>query len=236
MIYCVCNALIFTENLVGQVSETENSLATHQLWVDFNPHFYVSEKFEYFGDAGYRTDLQNNLWNEIFARPSLRYRLNDLWELLGGIGFFYVLNKNISDRFEIRLWQGLQLNWPRFEKIRIKNLLRFEERFSYITDNWSSSTAFRVRYKLSGKWDFLKIHSHCFWYIPMYIEIFYPVGNEIEEVFRNRSRAGLGLGYNQSAEWSFAFNFILQTSRTSVNEELIVSDYVYQINIRKNIN
>ena len=176
-----------------QLNEEDNSPVNSQLWVDFYPHFYVAEKFEYYGDTGYHTSLEDNLWNWIYMRPSMRYHLNELLELHGGIGFFYIYEEIISNRFEIRPWQGLQLNWPNFEKFRIKNLLKLEERIYYLTEDWSSSFELRLRYKISGRWDISKFNRYRFLYIPMYIEVFIPVADDIVEIFRNRGRAGIGL-------------------------------------------
>ena len=69
--------------------------------------------------------------------------------------------------------------------------------------------------------------------IPFYMEMFFPIGSEIEEIFQNRGRAGIGLGYNASAIWRFSFIFNWQTSRSAVDEDFKVTDYAYQIKIRK---
>lgn len=154
----------------------------------------------------------------------------------GGIGLFYIYNLTKINRFEITPWQGIQLNWPRWAKLRFKHLVRLEERISFLTNNWSASLALRLRYKLSGRLDIYKASAEKFWFIPFYVEMFFPVGDEIKEFFRNRGRAGFGLGYNPSKIWRFSFIFNWQTSRTAVDEDLKVSDYAYQIKIRKYIN
>ena len=55
----------------------------------------------------------------------------------------------------------------------------------------------------------------------------------IDEVFRNRGRAGLGLGYNASKDWRISFTFNWQSSRTGPEDELNISDYAYQLKVRK---
>ena len=50
--------LSLVERAFSQSGATDNSMVNHQLWLDFYPHFFVSEKLEYYGDAGYRTILR----------------------------------------------------------------------------------------------------------------------------------------------------------------------------------
>ncbi len=233
---CILLILSLSEEVVSQSNTADNKMVNHQFWLDFYPHFYVSDKLEYYGDSGYRTILQENIWHRISVRPSIRYHFNKNWEMHGGIGFFYIFNKSKTSRFEITPWQGIQLNLPRWANLRFKHLVRIEERISFLTINWSSSLALRLRYKLSGRLDIYKISSEIFWFIPFYIEMFFPVGDEIKEFFRNRGRVGFGVGYNASRIWRFSFNFNWQRSRTVVDEDLSVSDYAYQIKIRKYIN
>jgi Protein of unknown function (DUF2490) len=212
---------------------TEDFNVNHQLWIDIYPHYFVNEKLEYYGDAGFRTIIDERSWNRIYARPSLRYHFNKTWEVHGGLGLFYIFNKMDVNRFEITPWQGVQLNWPTRRILSFKHLVKIEERLSFRTSDWTSSFDLRFRYKLSGKISLCKNCSDRSWYIPFYAEIFYPINDGIEEVFRNRGRAGLGLGYNASNDWRISCLVNWQTSRTGPEDELSVSDYAYQLKVRK---
>jgi hypothetical protein len=66
--------------------------------------------------------------------------------------------------------------------------------------------------------------------------MFFPVGDEVKEIFRNRGRIGVGLGYNPSDIWRFSNNLTWQTSRAGIDEDFSVSDIIYQIKIRKYVN
>jgi hypothetical protein len=160
-------ALVIPEYGIGQSNTDDDSRVNEKIWIDFYPHFYVSEKFEYYGDTGYRTDLSNNLWHKINLRPSVRYHIDKYWHLHGGVGFFYNFNKEVSDQFEIRPWQGIKLGWPRIKNLGIHHYIRFEERISFLTDDWSSSLALRLRYQLSFRWDIIKLNKNRFWFIPV---------------------------------------------------------------------
>jgi hypothetical protein len=219
--------------LNAQSDQTDKKQANHQIWLDFYPHFYISEKLEYYGDAGYRTILNEEFWHRLYVRPSLRYHINNLWEFHAGVGLFYIITQLNVNRFEVTPWQGIRFNWPRFKNLKFSSLLRLEERISFLTHNWSSSFDFRLRYKLSGQLTILATTEESFWFIPFYIELFFSVFDDIEEFFRNRGRVGGGLGFNASKDWRFEFIVNCQTSRVGPEEDLSVSDYAYQIKIRR---
>lgn len=234
LLLLIISGLVHQQNLSAQTNDTiVTESANHQIWIDIYPHYFVNEKLEYYGDAGFRTIIDERSWNRIYARPSLRYHFNKNWEVHGGLGLFYIFNKEDVNRFEITPWQGVQLNWPKGRFLSFKHLVKIEERLSFLTDDWTFSFDLRFRYKLSGKLHFKPDRSIGNWHVPFYAELFIPVNNGIDEVFRNRGRAGLGLGYNASKEWRISFLFNWQTSRAGPEDELNISDYVYQLKVRK---
>ncbi len=224
-------AFSFSNIAIAQTADsTNNSLINQQIWIDFYPHYYVNEKLEYYGDAGYRTIVSERSWSRLYVRPSLKYHLNEKWEFHAGLGLFYIFNKYDADQFEMTPWQGVQLNWPTFKRISFKNLAKLEERLSFETKDWASTLEFRFRYKLSGKINLLKLKT---WFIPFYGEYFFPIKGEIKEIYRNKGRVGLGLGFKPTKNWQVSFIFNWQGSRTGSNDKLNVSDYAYQLKIKK---
>ena len=220
-------------DVYGQTTDSlQEKVINQQLWIDIFPHFSVNEKLEYYGDAGYRT-IVNDSWSRIHVRPSLRYSLKRNWEIHGGLGFFYTFEDVGANQFEFRPWQGIQLNWPKTAHITIKNLARIEERLSYTTDNWESSFDLRFRYKLSGK--VMPCASCCLQniFIPFYGELFFPVDDDIEEFYRNKGRVGIGLGYNFSKDWRFSLLMNWQNSNAGPEDKFDVTDYIYSLKIFK---
>ena len=194
----------FSNHVQAQTeSSNTSSIVNQQIWIDFYPHYYMSKKLEYYGDMGYRTIVSKRSWARLYIRPSLKYHLTDTWEFHSGLGLFYIFNTNEIDQFEITPWQGIQLNWPQWERFGFKNLVRFEERMSFSTNDWIMGFELRMRYKVTGKYDF-----HERWYASVYGEYFLPVAGEIKEIYANKERIGIELGYKPTKEWqlSFAFN------------------------------
>lgn len=226
--------ICFSLLIHGQQSLTDDrELVNHQLWIDFYPYFSINDKLQYYGDAGFRTIVNERSWNRIFARPSVRYHFNRHWEVHLGLGMFYIFDKYDINRLEITPWQGVKLNWPNLYFFNFNHLVRIEERFSYLTENWHTSFDIRFRYKISGRINLCDNCTEFTFYIPFYGEFFFPVGNSIEEFFRNRGRAGAGLGYHLNSNWRVEALFNFQRSRSGPNDELEVSDYAYQLKIRK---
>ena len=221
----------FSKNATAQTADsTNNAIINQQIWIDFYPHYFVNKKLEYYGDAGYRTIVTNKTWSRIYIRPSLRYHLHKTVELQTGVGVFYIFNQIKSDQFEITPWQGFQVNWPKLTRFSFKHLFKVEERFSFETVDWTSNFEFRFRYKIFGKLSFVRAKKL---FVPFYGELFVPIEGEIQELYRNKGRAGIGLGYKPHKEWQVAFVFNWQGSRTGVHEDRKVSDYIYQIKVRK---
>ena len=229
--FCFFSAFIIPEFVVAQAKgHDDNSIINQQIWIDFYPHYYVNEKLEYYGDAGYRSIVTDRTWSRIYVRPSFRYHVNNNFELQSGLGLFYIFNDKNSDQFEVTPWQGFQVNWPTLTRFHFKHLFKLEERLSFKTSDWSSNFEFRFRYKIFGSVSFVRNKKI---FVPFYGEFFLPMKGEIEEFYKNKGRAGVGLGYKLSKKWQIAFVFNWQGSRAGSNEKIYVSDYAYQIKIKK---
>jgi len=223
-------AIYIPVKVVAQnASGNQTPVINQQIWIDFYPHYYRTDKLEYYGDTGYRTMINKNSWSRVYVRPSIRYHQSEKWEFQGGFGFFYIFNISNIDQFEFRPWQGVQFNGPSFRRWSFKNSLKLEERWSFLTDTWNTNFEFRLRFKVSGK-----VSLTDKWAIPFYGEAFMPLTGKIDELFQNQGRAGVGLSYKANKDWKFAFLMNWQRSKAGQGEEVNVSDYVYQIKIIKN--
>lgn len=225
---CILIAFILKISLgIGQ----ENSV-NQQLWVDFYPHYQITETLEYYGDAGFRTTLNENQWSRIYIRPSIRYRPNPLYQFHTGVGAFYIFTNNDENRLELTPWQGVRINYPSGIKYYFTHRFRVEERFSYFNSNSNqSSFEVRLRYKIGFTYNLRDFNELENLYVTGYVEFFYPIIDEVNEFFRNTSRTGIGLGYQIQEKVKVELVFNRQRSRLSVDDDLNVSDYAYQIKV-----
>jgi hypothetical protein len=208
-----------------------NEGATEQLWVDFIPHFKVNERFEYYGDASLRVIFEEKEIYTFIGRPSVRYHLNSILELQGGLGFFYTISDININQLELRPWQGVRIHWPTFGRIGIKHSLKMEERLLWDTESWNFDPALRFRYKLGGRIPFNEARS---FYLSLFGEAFVNLGDDSATILRNRMREYIGIGHKRNDTWTVELEFILQRSRSNTVEDFNVSDRIFRLKVVKN--
>ena len=207
-----------------------NEGTTEQLWLDFIPHFKISERFEYYGDASLRVIFEEKRIYTLIARPSFRYHLNSIVELQGGIGFFYSILNTKANQLELRPWQGVRIHWPTFGRIGIKHAVKLEERLLWETETWDFDPALRFRYKLGGRIPFNEAGSV---YLSLFGEAFANAGGESVAILRNRMRGYFGIGYKRNDTWTVELEFMLQRSRSNAVEDFNVSDRIFRLKVLK---
>ena len=69
-------------------------------------------------------------------------------EFHAGIGFFYTINIDDTNRLEIRPYQGYKLRWPNFSMLNVQNYVRLEERFEFTGNGGGEKFGLRLRYLL----------------------------------------------------------------------------------------
>lgn len=176
----------------GEPEEEDN--VSPQIWVDYNPSRPFSERWEAYGDIGFRTELESNGWVRFVLRPNVRYSLHRNWKLAGGIGSFYTNNSDslVADRWELRPWQGIRLNWPNW-KVPLDHFLRLEERFEWDTRDWELDASIRLRYRLRAayRWDAF-LQQERYWQAFASAEFFAKLLGE-EGQFQEQIRLALGI-------------------------------------------
>ncbi len=212
--------------------EEDETIITHQIWADYYAYYFFKPKWEFYGDAGYRFIPKDLTWQTIHARPSIRYIALALWEVHGGIGFFQTFNKNESNSFEIRPWQGAKIKWPSFEPFYFSHYARVEERI-FIPQGSPAEFNFRFRYRLGVTIYTYRFPNKNHIFIPGYAEVFVNFGPNIHEVFSNRTRLAVGLGYKTHKDWTFEFHFVGQNGRTGQDEEFKTAERLYQFKVTR---
>ena len=214
--------------------QDDEKIITNQLWVDYYQYFYFKPKWEYYGDAGYRSLTKDFSWQMIHFRPSVRYIPSDLWEARGGIGLFQTFNKDVVNTFEIRPWQGAIIMWPTFKSFLFSHYFRVEERI-VLPAGYAAEFNLRLRYQIKLKINIYKSPRNSLLYIPLYAEWFLDVGEEIHETFSNRARYAIGLAYQTQKNWVFEFYFVRQNSRSSYDGGIETADHLFQFKLRRHL-
>lgn len=228
--------LMCSLNSFSQDDESDGTQSNTQIWLDFYPHFFITEKVQFYGDMGFRSIVNEHDWKRLHIRPSVRYHYTDYIQFRGGIGMFYVASKTLTNSFEFSPWQGAQARWPRFSKLYFNHFIRFEERSIWEFDEAESySFELRFRYKLTGTILFCKPCGDQYWSLPFFGEQFFPIASEADEIYKNRTRLGIGVSYKQSKNWQYDLTYVWQNGRTSPNEDFAVLDNIFRLEVRRRI-
>ena len=208
-----------------------------QTWIDFRAFYNKSEKLVYDGEVGLRGFLSQEDWRRAYINPAIQYELNLDLNLRGGIRFIYTRERNLSNTFEIRPWQGLRILWPRPGYMIISHYFRLEERFTWYTESKDFDFLFRFRYRFMVKTPNLRIDAiDQTFYLYSSLELFSNAGPAIEETFVDRNRFKVGLGWLISPLWRTELIYMRQNTRQGVEEQFIANVHVFRLRVRYYIN
>ena len=230
--------VVFAHQILPGQSALEDNSITNQLWTDVNLSYRLAERWDLYGDMGFRT-ITPHEWNRFVVRPSIRYQAPKLIlknlkynrELNAGIGFFFTSNHSRSNRLEIRPFQGFKLDWPDRSRLRIRHYLRLEERFDMNTNNWKNTFGLRLRYlaeltvKLQG--DFIKFNKGV--YLPNSIELFWNLIGTRQ--FNDHLRINTGIGYSFTEQLKSEFHIGYHYTRNTIGGDFNTNDIVYRLRV-----
>ncbi len=178
-----------------------------QLWVDYDPSWWVANKVELFGDVGLRREIESDGWWRLVVRPSVRVPYHFLL-LSAGIGNFFTVNQIIDDRWEIRPFQGISVVWPN-RSVSLDHYLRLEERFDFNTNTWNSLNSLRIRYRLRATYRWAALVEERYWTVTSSGEGFVTLAGEQGQQ-REQVRVTAGIERNFSHERRLRFEITWQ--------------------------
>ena len=209
-----------------------------QLWLSFQHQRKVGERSSVFGTLGYEelmsTERFFGEWTKLYVNGGASYDLGKRFRIAGGVGFYYTYQPETHDLFEFRLWQEGTAFWPdspgAVRRLVLTHRLRLEERITE-SDGWDF--AMRLRYRLDTKIPLNKytLEPGAF-YIPLAVEFFADLIDEVPEFFAKRNRASIGLGYVMNKNWTLDLRFHRQRSRSTIEEDFTRSGNVIDFAVK----
>ena len=201
----------------------------NQVWLDWVAYRLPSENFQFMGDAGFRF-LVGGGWKKYIVRPSLQKGINEWLDLFGGLGFFYTVQKGLSNTLEIRPWIGARVYWywDTFRKLRFSDYFRIEDRFVINTQSSGTSNSIRLRNKISAS---IPITAHYLDDGVLYAKLSFEFFNDWRdnyELFADKIRLGGGLGYKFNYNWRVEFYFYAFESKNTATSGFTTTDQVWQ--------
>lgn len=231
IIFWVCIIILIIPFCALSQDNEPNSVA-NQIWLDYNPTIPLTERVDFYGDAAARTVFPNE-WYRFVIGPSLRYKqpksiLKKLYykeEFHFGIRFFYTVNKNFSNRLEIRPFQGYRLIWPNRPQIAIQHYVRLEERFDIQTSDWISTFGLRIRYMIESKLISYKNGL----YLPLSLELFWNIKGTKQ--FNDVARVTPGIGYEFKKSWKGQFDLSYHYARNTLEDDFANNNIVFRFRV-----
>jgi hypothetical protein len=219
-------------NLTAQDDQTDS-----QSWFDFRTFYTIDEKWTYDGDYGMRGFISDENWRRVYIHPAFVYDLSTAIDLRGGMRFIFTKEKDLSNTFEIRPWQGIRFIWPKTSWVILSQYVRLEERFTWGMEDDSFDFVFRLRYRIMAKTPNLKLVSinQTFYFLTS-LELFANLGEAIQETFVDRSRITFGMGYFITQAWRVELHYILQGSNLFTEEGYTADVKILRLRLRYYIN
>ena len=202
-----------------------------QLWSDYHAHYYQTAKREFYGDTGLRFGGAPDKFFRAYARPSLRYHHTEKLRFLGGLGVFFTRNVDAPNTLEIRPWEGVRYKWPTVGPLTINNLVRFEQRITFASDNNDAAFQLRFRYKLGTSIPLMRVPSKGF-FVPVSVEWFWDLGDDVDR-FSDDLRLTGGLGYIVDETWIVNFVLTVERSRSSADRDFTTADFIFRFQVKQ---
>ena len=213
--------------------ETSVEDAYAEFWADLTLTKMFKPKWTAGGDFGYRTTLGNNIYRLLYLRPNIKYQFRPHLSALLGLGSFNTLGSEISNTYEIRIYQDLNISWPELKWASFFHRIRLEQRFfTYQSDDLPNDFNVRGRYQIGFKTNQFSIFgSEKDYRAIVSFEPFFPLGEEVVEIFANSTRFTGGLAYQVSEQFRIQLDIIAQRSKVFADENFQSAEFIIRFRL-----
>lgn len=234
--------IVFCFQSIFLFAQTEDEDVTKQLWLDYNVKYYFAGKMAVAADLGART-LSPQTWARYYFRPELTYtkspftnpkrKITTTWHL--GTGGFYTNNVDTTNQIEIRPFQGYNIQWPNFKRVRLRHYFRLEERFEKYIDDDSWQFDLTGRYQISAiiSWEEHLVGFLSGLFIPLRAEFFFNLDQT--STASDLMRLTPGIGYHINADWRVEFYTSYHRVRNTEGGGFETNDIVFRFRVYQDI-
>ena len=223
LVVCACLTQI---SLIGQ--NLQDLKINHQIWLDIAPSVEINERLIFVSNIGLRSLVTDLQWTRIYLQPSVKFSINETFSARGGISWALENADIEGTRFEIRPWQGIQTDWPKYRGLRFIHLIRLEQRLNHLFKSDLTEFELRSRFRTGFRWRSLKFANGRSIVIPLAFEVFVPITNSVKEVFSNRLRLTTGFAYMSSDLLQFRFTINWQRNKATIDDSFEIRDWAYR--------
>jgi hypothetical protein len=214
----------------ASVCEAQEPLhSDFETWSDIRTVYNFTNTFAYDGDQGYRTVVSSDDWSLMYLRPSVQYKWTSFLAVRGGVALFYLF-QNV-DSAEFRLWEGLQLFWPKLSELTFDQYVRLEQRFLSI-QRTEHQFVHRFRYRIR-----VRTRPRPVLGIPtpsdamLGYEVFVYLDDSVWTSQLKEDRLYAGVGNEVSSKWTVRLEYIRQRLEWSGYAGLARADNILRIRL-----
>jgi len=180
------------------------------IWTDYNHTNRLKGKWYLNSDYGYRVRLKYSYnWQRLHARTGFVYNTGPV-KLLAGVAMFFVFLPGEVADLEIRPWQGVKYQWPKFDRIKFNHFVRLEERIHFLGGSNTRDYNYfelKFRYSLMLKW---QLSNSDKWVAMLGFEPFLNLYVNQEPISVAKSRTTVGMTYKLSSKTKFRLTYVYQ--------------------------
>jgi hypothetical protein len=214
---------------------------SNQFWFAYQYERRLGEHSRFSGSLGLEELLSSGLllgdWSRLYLTGAASYDLTGYLRLAGGLGLYQTFQPEFENTFEVRLWQQATMYWPDvhgpWRRFVLTHRLKLEERFSHATD-WGLALRFRYRLATSIPLNTHDLETRSF-FLPLSVELFADVGEEVPEFFAATNRLSAGIGYVMSERWTLDLRYVRQSSRDTLTDTFDTTDHIIYFSARTSV-
>lgn len=227
--------ILMMTTLPGLYAQEEKDY-NNQVWLDFNPRWVPGGgKIILDASLAYRTIFPRD-WNRYSIGMGVRYSpfihrsesstALQYLQFRAGVRDFYTASIEGYNLNELRLYQGVRVQWPTFRRVLLLHYVRVEERFEKVEGTDTRDFTARFRYRLTSKFRFIKPALTSL-YIPVSVELFMSSSEGL--YFNDVTRVTPGIGYDFTDQFSTEFQLSYHFSRNSSTDSFENNDLVFRL-------
>ena len=220
--------LIFPNITYSQETDKQN-LGT---WITYRNRLKINSKFYYLDDFSYRYTIFDDNWQRLTFNPLIVFNATNSLEIYFGVGNHLVIQDQISDSYELRIWQAAKISWPNIKRFNFDHFLRMEERNIYSIENHTWDTGYRARYRLNMVVPInnIAIAENTF-YIGANAEAYANIGRSLLEKYIDQARFSATFGYRKNLKWAFELMYVVDDSKELKENNFELNNHMIRFRI-----
>ena len=225
-----------SNSIIAQDNSKKN--ITNQVWLDFNPSYQISEKWNFIGKVGTKA-IYPQSWYKIYGSGELSFNIPKFMfkklyyaeQVYGGVEFYYIMNDANENVIEIDTYQGYKLKWPNRKRLIIQHNVALTERFQWGTQDLDYSFGLKLSYEGALTW---KFHGDVWeygngFYLTCGFKFWWNLVSAT--VFNDVARVTPGIGYQISPKWKTAFYVGYNYTRNLNYDAFSTNSVIYRLRV-----